>query len=147
MEVSVGEHTVACVNTQQRIALLLDDRTKKLIAEHLVDALKNRVQASTGTDGGSFSSPERSNAPFFVPPDCAPTHRDKVVWRPGESCWAIHAKVADGKGGKTRKCWRLLVDRALDGGNYAEERIRVWKQAVEEWNKADLSNATRLKVE
>ena len=145
VEVSLGEHTVACVNTHNKMAMLLDDRTKKMIADLLVDLLKKRVQASTGTDGGSLSSPDGPNAPFFIPPNRAPTHRDKVVWKLGESCWAIRAKVADGSGGATMKSWRLNVDRALDGEKFAEERIRVGKQAVHEWNEADLSNAARLK--
>ena len=145
VEVSLGEHTVACVNTHHKIALLSDDRTKNMIADLLVDLLKERVQASTGTDGGSLSSPDVPNAPFFIPPNRAPTHRDKVVWRPGESCWAVRAKVADDSGGTKMKSWRLIVDRALDPEKFAEERIRVGKQAVHEWNEADLSNAARLK--
>ena len=145
VEVSLGEHTVACVNTHNKMALLSDDRTKKMIADLLVDLLKERVQASTGTDGGSLSSPDVPNAPFFIPPNRAPTHRDKVVWRPGESCWAVRAKVADDSGGTKMKSWRLIVDPALDPEKFAEERIRVWKQAVLEWNEADLSNAARLK--
>ena len=45
------------------------------------------------------------------------------------------------------KSWRLIVDRTLDAEKYAEEKIRVRKQAVHEWNEADLSNAARLNVE
>ena len=105
------------------------------------------MQASTGTDGGSLSSPDGPNAPFFIPPNRAPTHRDKVVWMPGESCWAIRAKVADGSGGAKMKSWRLIVDRTLDAEKYAEEKIRVRKQAVHEWNEADRSSAARLNVE
>ena len=145
VEVSLGEHTVACVNTHNKMALLSDDRTKKMIADFLVDLLKERVQASTGTDGGSLSSPDVPSAPFFIPPNRAPTHRDKVVWMPGESCWVVRAKVADDSGGTKMKSWRLIVDRALDPEKFAEERIRVGKQAVHEWNEADLSNAARLK--
>ena len=145
VEVSLGEHTVACVNTHNKIALLSDDRTQKMIADLLVDLLKERVQAATGTDGGSLSSPVGPNAPFSIPPNRAPTHRDKVVWRPGESCWAVRAKVADGSGGTKIQYWRLSVDPALDSEKFAEERIRVGKQAVHEWNEADLSNAARLK--
>ena len=54
--------------------------------------------------------------------------------------------MADGSGKKTRR-WSLRVNPELPGAEYKEERVRVWKQAVEEWNTTDMSDAPRLEVE
>ena len=89
----------------------------------------------------------RSTAPFQLESDATPTIRDKVAWQPGRHCWAIRAKVADESGKKTTKCWSLQVNSELPGDEYREERLRVWKQAVEKWNTTDISDASRLEVE
>ena len=144
VQVSLGEHTVVCVNTHHKIALLSDDSTKDMIADLLVDMLKERMHASAGTDGGSLPSADVPKAPFSIPPNPAPNHRDKVWWRPGESCWVVRAKVADGSGGTKMNSWRLTVDKKVEAEKFEEERIRLGRQAVLQWNALDLSSAPRL---
>ena len=141
--VSIGEHSLVCLNSSQKISLKLERPTIKFISEYMV-ALARRVIQEVKVDGSSSPESVRSQpAAFHFQASVTPNHRDKVTWDVTNSSWTVVWK-SKGKKGKTLNTTSLPVDPSLSSEDFQAEKARQYSAAVALWNAEDKSARSKV---
>ena len=134
MIVSIGEHSLVCLNSSHKISLKLERPTIKFISEYMV-ALARRVIQEVAVGGSLCPESVRSQAAFHFQASVTPNHRDKVTWDVTNSSWTVVWKIK----GKKLKTTSLPVDPKLSSEDFKAEKVRQYSCALALWNAEDVS--------
>ena len=140
--VSIGEHSLVCLNSSQKISLKLERPTIKFISEYMV-ALARRVIQEVAEGGRLCPESVGSQAAFHFQASVTPNLRDKVTWDVTNSSWTVVWK-SKGKKGKTRNTRSLPVDPSLSSEDFQAEKVRQYSAAVALWNAEDKSARSKV---
>ena len=147
VKLSIGGHSVHCLNHATQALLKLDAGTIEFIASWVAPLVKELAER-LGTDGSQPShalnggSSEVSSLAtkfkFASPP--TPNVRDKISWDPKRHAWHVFVRKPKG----TFDASDFKVNPDLRGNEYDAEKLAVYRRAVETWNRLD--GTTRLRV-
>ena len=143
MEISIGGHTVMCLNHATRMSLKLDNKTYAFITAWMVplmrqvSALPHDVPAVKQMALSQAASPD-AKPTFTLSQSPTPNIKDKVHWNPPKNRWDLLLKKAKGV------CSELRVDTEQPPTAFASQKIAVYRQAIKQWNLLDGSTRSRI---
>jgi hypothetical protein len=150
VHLTIGEHTVECMNTQKQIVLSVNDDTVAFIRHWLLPlALKYatdvrpimnmvRTKSQSSFEQTDSQTSEESKAKNLVP-----KWQHKVIWCPSKMAWLVKAKnVAK----NIKHVKEFPVDTALRGTDFCQVRASQFRLAVAEWNNSDGSKPERIEL-
>ena len=147
MEISIGGHTVICLNHATRMSLKVDDKTAAFITSWMlpvmrrVSALPCDVPGVKPTALSQAPSPD-SKPTFTLSSSPTPNFKDKVLWNPPKNRWELLLKKPKGVCSE-----EFSVDPELATPAFVKQKLTVYRQAIKQWNLLDGSGRLRIPVD
>ena len=142
LSVTIGKHSLTCVNALIKIALRLDRGTIDFLTDHMV-ALVNRLSEDVKNGVSSIPRSVGTNASFHIRMSDTPNIRDRVTWSVQKSSWVCVWKLGK-ENGKERTTKMFPVDISLTPEKFKEEQVRQYECAKDWWNNNDGSTRHRI---
>ena len=142
--VEILERTLVVVNSKQRILLKLDDATQNFISSVMVPVLREMIEETGEVSTSEMEcSPDTKSNPcaFQLGANHTPNLRGKVIWNVAQHAWGITVKKPLAV---PRRCF--AVDPGLDAAEFAEQKVAMYWEAVNQWNRCDGSKRFRVPV-
>jgi len=142
MEINIGGFNVQCMNYAPRMVLKLDLATAKFISAWVIPLMRELARSQVQSPSSPETVASKSMDAFGGFQFCAsptPHIRDKVQWNPMKHSWEILVKKA-----KVALPGQFRVDPDLSAALYDEEKVAVYRRAVEAWNSMDGSARHRI---
>ena len=151
MTVTIGEHSVVCINDKRKIVLAVDDDTVNFIRHWLLPLVQKYVgnvapvmKMVRSKSQDTLQQQDSQTSEESMPKKIATSSwQNKVIWSPSQIAWLVKAKnVAK----DTKFIEQFPVDADLRGHRFSLTRDSQFLLAVAEWNKCDGSKRERIEL-
>ena len=123
-------------------AIASDEATKTCILNVIVPAVKEVALSQVAGAVEDADPPSKPPVSFQVGAKCTPNLREKVTWDVIKHAWLLHVKKPTNAKHRTR----FLVDPLLGAVEFESTKVKMYWDAVQEWNNCDGSTRLRIPV-